>query len=319
MNEVLLPPDKPSHVIHSFSWAHDIFANIKDFPLDEEHFEAYKHGVNSAFARLETDVLGIQNKLQALPAWVWDKKTITDIFSTAIEHSVLLTEYVKSFGHRNPSSWYKFLWDICHSTKDLAEQTKKFALSDAGDKNIIILLVNEFVLTLVQKISQLKNLTYWAEEMYDNGTFSPASSIDEILETEKSAIQAKFLNVYNTITISPITSYPQIFAIAMQNIISNAVKFTPEHWTITIGVNTMNDKDIVFFVEDTGIGVDDTVDIFFSGYTTPSPDGQVWTWVWLKWVKTFVETIGGTITHRKWAHDKWTRFLISLPIVKLLH
>ncbi|MEI8091318.1 MAG: hypothetical protein WCG98_03595 [bacterium] len=65
--------------------------------------------------------------------------------------------------------------------------------------------------------------------MYDNGTFSPASSIDEILETEKSAIQAKFLNVYNTITISPITSYPQIFAIAMQNIISNAVKFTPEH------------------------------------------------------------------------------------------
>lgn len=95
-----------------------------------------------------------------------------------------------------------------------------------------------------------------------------------------------------------ITVNPLLIREAMENLISNAVKYTPEHGTITVRAYRQMDR-VYFVVEDTGIGIpkDMIPRLFQSFFRVPQPDGEKieGRGLGLNLVKTIVERHRGEV------------------------
>jgi signal transduction histidine kinase len=95
-----------------------------------------------------------------------------------------------------------------------------------------------------------------------------------------------------------VQSNKEIFKIIMDNLLTNAIKFTPDRGKITIGIEDETDSSIKFFVQDSWSGIPPDVDPFAYGYTTPWLDGQVWTGIWLAQSKIFAKVVWWAIWHQ---------------------
>ena len=99
------------------------------------------------------------------------------------------------------------------------------------------------------------------------------------------------------------------------NLLHNAIKFTPSGGNIILSA-TLEDRNILFSVEDTGIGipVDDLSRIFERFYKTDRARSSGGTGLGLAIARHLVEAHGGTI----WAEstgDKGSTFYFTIPIV----
>lgn len=110
----------------------------------------------------------------------------------------------------------------------------------------------------------------------------------------------------------------------LQNLIGNAIRFTPEEGTITLEVKKISpagsmQEYVEIGVEDTGLGISekDQKKIFkkFSQGSTPALDGGKGTGLGLVICKEIVHLHGGNIQLRS-AEKKGSRFTIILPIDK---
>ncbi len=98
------------------------------------------------------------------------------------------------------------------------------------------------------------------------------------------------------------------------NLLTNAIKFTPQNGKITISVKPKNNKLLYFFVADTGKGIPDLMHEFvFKKYNQIDSDikGQS-SGLGLAFCKIAVETHGGTIKIKKNKEDG-AEFILSLP------
>jgi len=117
--------------------------------------------------------------------------------------------------------------------------------------------------------------------------------------------------------ISPkIFADPNLIRMVFQNIISNAVKYTPENGKITCSINEKN-KNVVFEITDTGIGIpkDQQKRVFEKLFRASNafphdPEGNG---LGLYLAKSTVENVGGKI----WFESKegeGTTFFVQLPL-----
>ncbi len=111
----------------------------------------------------------------------------------------------------------------------------------------------------------------------------------------------------------------------MSNLLTNAIKFTPEGGEITIHLNQGSEKNAGFFFvkfRDTGIGISEKSlpHIFNRFYQVESTSSQYieGTGIGLALTKELVELMGGTIAAKSSLHQG-SEFIVKLPINKTAH
>jgi signal transduction histidine kinase len=117
--------------------------------------------------------------------------------------------------------------------------------------------------------------------------------------------------------VPPLTGDPGRLAQAIDNLISNAVKFTPEGGRVTVRVGASG-TDAMLEVEDTGVGIpaDEQARLFDRFYRTAGAErNQVQgVGLGLSIVKAIVESHGGTIGLSSSEEGPGTKFTITLPL-----
>jgi len=183
--------------------------------------------------------------------------------------------------------------------------------------------INENTMRLITLVNDLLNVS----RINMGKVIEPASSVN-VVETIEAVLksgegfvaknktkiifdakkQAKFM-----VFISP-----QHLFEAIQNIVSNAIKYTPEQGTVAISVSQKSGK-IRVAIADSGIGIpkkeqDKMFSKFFRAQNAiqADPDGSG---LGLSVVKSFIEEAKGTVTFES-EEGKGTTFFIELPIYK---
>jgi PAS domain S-box-containing protein len=128
----------------------------------------------------------------------------------------------------------------------------------------------------------------------------------------------KFTPKCVSVEVPQIYADPDLIRIVFQNIISNAVKYTPEKGEITCNIEK-RDNDVLFQIKDTGIGIpkDQQSRVFeklfrASNAFSHDPEGNG---LGLYLAKTTVESFGGKIWFES-EEGKGTTFYISMPLAE---
>lgn len=172
----------------------------------------------------------------------------------------------------------------------------------------------------------LENLLGWTTRQSNSIPFSPELvSVNPIIAEGvlflKSNARIKNITIeldvpdelkayFDTVTINTV----------FRNLISNAIKFTPENGTIKISSGT-NEKYIEISILDTGIGMsEEVIQIIFKDHephTSPGTENERGSGLGLHMVKEFIEKNRGKLKVES-TKGKGTQFTISLPLRKNL-
>lgn len=109
--------------------------------------------------------------------------------------------------------------------------------------------------TLVQDILQLSHI----EAEQSSGELNPISWIpivEQVIHDQEGAIQNKKISISKNLPHSTplVWGDYDMMTVVFNNLLSNAIRYTPEGGRIIISVHTLNDK-VVLNIEDTGIGI----------------------------------------------------------------
>lgn len=144
----------------------------------------------------------------------------------------------------------------------------------------------------------------------------PNELIASILDELKPHVEAKRLAVrYNAAAAEPIATDHRLLRIALQNLVSNAVKYTPEGGSVHITVDYRGNA-VAFAVADTGYGIppeaqDKIFTKMFRAENARKADAKG-TGLGLYLTKSFVEALGGTVTFTS-KLGEGSIFTITLP------
>jgi signal transduction histidine kinase len=170
----------------------------------------------------------------------------------------------------------------------------------------------------------LSNLVEWAGSQI-KGINVNSSNVDvflmgvEMEQTFIPALQAKSLEFVNN-------AYPGRGAVAdenhlkviLRNLISNAIKFTPDNGTITLGT-TIEMNQLIISVNDSGKGMSDeeVKKLFFinTHFSNSGTSGEKGTGIGLLLCKELVELNGGQLRVKSQL-GKGSTFYFNLPLVK---
>lgn len=150
-----------------------------------------------------------------------------------------------------------------------------------------------------------------------------ATLVDNVFQEQKRAADDK----QQTVTITIEEHLPHLMAdksllrMILQNLISNAVKYTPQHGTITVDVFkdvSMHTDVLVIRVADSGIGIPekDQTNVFTRMYRASNAQATVadGTGLGLYVIKSIVERVKGKISFQSVEH-KGTIFFVTVPFV----
>jgi signal transduction histidine kinase len=178
-------------------------------------------------------------------------------------------------------------------------------------------------LTMHSKASMetLDKLLYWGNAQIkgigiNQMEFAAGKHIENNMQLSKTSAEQKHIMLSNKVPDGlSIFADPSHFDFVLRNLVSNAIKFTNPHGSITISADTKSKPDyIVFAVKDTGVGIPASKikDIFNPfGYTTRGTADEKGTGIGLMLCKEFVTENGGEI----WVETeegKGTTFYFSL-------
>ncbi|KAB2867063.1 MAG: HAMP domain-containing histidine kinase, partial [Bacteroidales bacterium] len=108
---------------------------------------------------------------------------------------------------------------------------------------------------------------------------------------------------------------PMMFKTIIRNLVSNAIKFTPNSGKITLNCNC-NNQLCTIQVSDTGVGIPiDRIELIFDDskvFSTSGTNSEKGTGLGLKLVKRFVDKNGGSIRVNS-NEGQGTTFTITLP------
>lgn len=178
---------------------------------------------------------------------------------------------------------------------------------DKSQKNVSVLLEN----LLSWALSQTGKIQFVPEK------FDLTALLQENQELLETQAANKKLTLRNTATTKlVVNANKNSISTVVRNLISNAIKFTHENGTITLGWKK-RDTDVVVYIADTGVGMEPAmVEKIFSIGNTHSKLGtadEKGTGLGLMLCKEFVEKNGGKIwiTSEK---NVGSRFMFSIPM-----
>ncbi|MEO6524579.1 MAG: tetratricopeptide repeat-containing sensor histidine kinase [Mucilaginibacter sp.] len=175
--------------------------------------------------------------------------------------------------------------------------------------------------SIMHTLELLDNLLIWSKNQLQGFNFNPLAFdlrglTEENLKNLDSIVDKKDISIENDIEPDTIVHADmEMIKIVLRNLISNAIKFTPDNGTIRISSYT-KDGQIVICVEDTGIGIKekDQAKIFsFTSHTTLGTANEKGTGIGLKICRDFIELNKGRI----WMESKeniGSKFYVSLPL-----
>lgn len=157
-----------------------------------------------------------------------------------------------------------------------------------------------------QSFALLDNLLVWSRTQTDKIPFNPvelllAQVFEEAVELQRYAAQAKNIMIDTQLDNESmeVTADQEMVNTVLRNLISNAIKFTPENGRIILGARTANDKKTLIYVKDTGVGIpeQDIGKLFdpASNYSRVGTNREKGTGIGLILCQDFVERNGGKI------------------------
>lgn len=223
------------------------------------------------------------------------------------------TEFVSFVSHqlRNPLTAIKWSADNLLNDQTPPSKRQKEYLSDIySSADQTINLVNAFL-----NISKIEQGTFVAE-IQDTNTNSIAN---DILKELNGLIQKKELNIIKGYSpdMPAVKTDPKLTRIVLQNLITNAVQYTPTKGQINIGLDISGDK-LKITVKDTGIGIplSQQANIFKKLFRAENIKKETkGSGLGLYMIKTLLEQINGKI----WFESKegqGTTFHADIPITK---
>lgn len=171
----------------------------------------------------------------------------------------------------------------------------------------------------------LENLLFWASKQrglisINQENLQVKNIIIHIINQLNDSINKKFifLNVetdYEHIVYAD----NQILQTIIRNIISNAIKFTPEYGKILIKTKTLKNNNIEILIQDTGIGMNseilDNIFSFNKFIFRKGTNDEPSTGLGLMICKEFIELLNGEIQVKSEV-NKGSSFIITLPTAK---
>jgi len=168
----------------------------------------------------------------------------------------------------------------------------------------------------------LEDLLAWANCQQNNVIYSPKKqnlllALQDNIELLEETAKQKKIEIINKISPDIIVNYDlNLISTVIRNLISNAIKFTPELGTISITAKK-NDDNIEVSVIDTGVGISaERINNIFSNTsyeTTFGTNAEKGSGLGLKLCKDFVKKHNGEI----WVESKLNKgshFIFTLPI-----
>jgi len=207
----------------------------------------------------------------------------------------------------------------------------------SGSKHLISLLYNDYnnlekdeIMEFLSALKQtsyhvetmLQTLILWAKSQSNQLKPSPINfDINELIFTIKSLLSTQALDKMINI-IQDSSGNINVFAdinmtnTILRNLVSNAIKFTPDNGQINIGAKEINDHFVEVYVKDNGIGMsNDTKENLFNisnRHTNLGTKNEKGYGLGLLIVKDFVELNSGKLTVES-EINKGTTFKFTLP------
>ncbi len=187
--------------------------------------------------------------------------------------------------------------------------------------------MDEYAKIIVQSSNSamelLKNLMEWSQSKTGRMNFNPerfdmTNLINEIALLFTDVAGQKSIAITKDILITkPVYADKAMTSTILRNLISNALKFTPQSGKVTISTKQIENSTVEVSVKDTGIGMDLEMigNLFRLDVNTsrPSTDGEISTGLGLHLCNEFVKKHGGSI----WVaseEGKGSEFKFTLPI-----
>lgn len=201
------------------------------------------------------------------------------------------------------------------------QQTIRGAAYDERFKQRAIDMLPTLDTRIHRIISLLDSLLAWSHGSFDGEaqTREPVrlqQLADEVIAQLDEALQAKQLTIRNGIAPElAANTHAELLSLVLRNLITNAIKFTPEHGRIDIDGHEQG-RELTLSVTDSGIGMDPaTLARLFSGQSTtsrPGTAGETGSGIGLLLCRQLLHGIGGTLQAES-RPGQGSRFHIHLP------
>ncbi len=185
----------------------------------------------------------------------------------------------------------------------------------------IKILLPDILADLNYTTGLMENLLHWAKSQMKGATINmQLLEVTELVNEVKNLLrlQAEAKKIYLNSKLDPavyIYADKDMMNLVLRNLVSNAIKFTPENGEVNVGARQTN-TGVELFVEDTGTGMTEENagklfgDDFFTTHGTSNESG---TGLGLILCKEFLKKNGGNISVQTYL-GKGSTFTCSLPI-----
>lgn len=174
--------------------------------------------------------------------------------------------------------------------------------------------------SLRSTFSLLDNILYWAKSQLNGVKVSPevfdiSQLVNENIQLIETGLKTKNITLVDNVEQIEVYADREITKMALRNILSNALKFTPADGKITISAEPKGD-DLIVSIADTGIGIplEKQKKIFTSGVTSTSgTENEPSSGMGLMLSQDFLAKSGGKIWFES-EEGKGTTFYFTLPL-----
>ena len=181
-------------------------------------------------------------------------------------------------------------------------------------------MLPEVVKDLNYTVGLMENLLQWAKtqmqaDAVKTGTIDVGRLVSEVIQLLRLQSEVKKIYIESKITTPVfVTADKDMINLVLRNLVSNAIKFTPENGRVSIGANELS-SFVEIYVQDTGTGISsEALEKIYENdfYTTRGTASESGTGLGLMLCKEFLSRNGGQM-HIESEVGKGSIFSFTLP------